>query len=161
DRVLTAAVAAGRARTGFPDHLLRSLAVCPLTVRSTREVAETLLAADRRSPNHAVPVTQPLELPDRDLPVPADVLGAQLAHRRESADTRIPSQYLRASRPQRMALLAGLLDTAGTGSPIGSVQFISTSARFAADVRELVVSLGYRCGFRQARVASRARASSI
>jgi replicative DNA helicase len=161
DRVLAAAVAAGRGRTGFPDHLRRSLAVCPLGVHTTREIARTLLAGDCRTPNHAVPVTQPLELPDRDLPVPAYVQGTQLGPRRNSADTRIPSRYLRASRAQRMALLAGLLDTAGTLTPTGSVQFSSTSARLAADVRELVVSLGYRCGFRQSRVPGRARTSSV
>jgi len=161
DRVLAAAVAAGRARTGFPDHLLRSLAVCPLAVHTTREIAGTLLAGDRRTPNHAVPVTQPLELPDRGLPVPAYVLGTDLGPRRNSADARIPGQYLRASRTQRIALLAGLLDTAGAVTPTGSVQFSSTSARLAADVRELVVSLGYRCGFRQARTSSRTRTSSV
>jgi replicative DNA helicase len=161
DRVLAAAVTAGRARTGFPDHLLRSLAVCPLAVHTTREIAGTLLAGGHRTPNHAVPVAQPLELPDRDLPVPAYVLGTELGQRRNSADTRIPSQYLRAGRTQRMALLAGLLDTAGAVTPAGSVQLSSTSARLAADVRELVVSLGYRCGFRQTRIPSRARTSSV
>ncbi len=161
DRVLAAAVATGRSRSGFPGHLIRGLAVCPLGVHTTREIAGTLLAADRRSPNHAVPVTHPLELPDRELPVPPYALGTQLARRRDSADSRIPVRYLRASRAQRMALLAGLLDAEGTVNPTGSVQFISTSARLAADVRELIVSLGYRCGFMRARVASWARGSSI
>jgi replicative DNA helicase len=59
-----------------------------------------------------------------------------------------------------MALLAGLLDTDGTVNPTGSVQFTSTSAWLAADVRELVVSLGYRCGFKRTRVPSLARGFS-
>ncbi|MCA1820496.1 MAG: replicative DNA helicase [Pseudonocardia sp.] len=57
----------------------------------------------------------------------------------------IPPAYLRASRAQRRALLAGLLDTNGTVAPTGSVQFCVTSARLAHDVRELVVGLGYCC----------------
>ena len=59
-----------------------------------------------------------------------------------------------------MALLAGLLDTDGTVNPTGSVQFTSTSARLAADVRELVVGLGYRCGMSYRRVRGRTEASS-
>ncbi len=160
DRVLVAAVASGRSRSGFPDHLIRGLAVCPLAVHTTREIAGTLAAGDRRSPNHAVPVTHPLELPERELPMAAYVLGTQLARCRQSADPRIPMQYLRAGRAQRMALLAGLLDTAGTVGPTGSVEFSSTSLRLAADVRELVVGLGYRCAFTAARVPRLARGSS-
>jgi replicative DNA helicase len=160
DRVLAAALATGRSRTGVPDHLIPSLAICPLGVHTTREIAGTLLASDHGSANHAVPVTHPLELPDRDLPVPPYVVGTQLACTRNMADVRIPVRYLRASRPQRMALLAGLLDKDGTVSPTGSVQFTSMCAWLAADVRELVVSLGYRCGFTRARAPSLARGFS-
>jgi len=56
----------------------------------------------------------------------------------------IPASYLRASESQRRALLAGLLDTDGTVAPSGNVRYCSTSCRLAEDVRELVVSLGYR-----------------
>jgi replicative DNA helicase len=160
DRVLAAALATGRSRTGFPDHLIPSLAICPLGVHTTRQIAATLQAPDRGSANHAVPLTQPLELPDRDLPVAPYVLGTQLACRGNLADTRIPAQYLRASRTQRLALLAGLLDTDGTVSSTGSVEFTSRCAWLAADMRELVVSLGYRCGFRRARVSSLTRGFS-
>jgi replicative DNA helicase len=72
----------------------------------------------------------------------------------------IPVQYLRASKEQRLALLAGLLDTDGTVNRTGSVQFTSTSPRLAADVRELVVSLGYRCGMWRKRVPGHTEASS-
>ena len=72
----------------------------------------------------------------------------------------IPAQYLRASREQRKALLAGLLDTDGTVNRTGSVQFTSTSLRLATDVRELIVSLGYRCGMWTKRVSGRTDASS-
>jgi replicative DNA helicase len=43
----------------------------------------------------------------------------------------------------------------------GAVQFISTSRRLAYDVRELVLSLGYRCGIAAKRVRGRTGASSI
>jgi len=57
----------------------------------------------------------------------------------------IPIEYLRASESQRRALLAGLLDTDGTVTASGAVQFCVTDRRLAADVAELIVSLGYRC----------------
>ncbi|MGH3833303.1 MAG: DnaB-like helicase N-terminal domain-containing protein, partial [Pseudonocardiaceae bacterium] len=72
----------------------------------------------------------------------------------------IPTAYLRASLEQRRALLAGLLDTDGTVTPAGSVQFRVTSAQLARDVRELVVGLGYRCGTSTKRVLGRTERSS-
>ena len=53
----------------------------------------------------------------------------------------IPSEYLRASESQRRALLAGLLDTDGTVTAGGAVQFCVTERRLADDVAELMVSL--------------------
>ena len=73
----------------------------------------------------------------------------------------IPARYLRASKEQRQALLAGLLDTDGTVTPGGSVQFSVTSQRLATDVRELVMSLGYRCGWSKKRVPGASAASSV
>ncbi len=73
----------------------------------------------------------------------------------------IPAQYLRASEEQRRALLAGLLDTDGTVTPLGSVQFSVTSQRLATDVRELIVSLGYRCGWSERHVHGASPASSV
>jgi len=67
----------------------------------------------------------------------------------------IPAMYLRASEAQRRSLLAGLLDTDGTVTPTGSVQFCVTSRCLAEDVRELIVSLGYRCGLSRKRVKGR------
>jgi replicative DNA helicase len=122
--------------------------------------------------NHAVPVAQPLDLPSAELPIAPYVLGTWLGDGSSStspsllglgvlSNKHIPAQYLRASRQQRMALLAGLLDTDGTVNRTGSVQFTGTSRRLAADVRELVLSLGYRCGMWTKRVAGRTEASSI
>ena len=56
----------------------------------------------------------------------------------------IPLCYLRASERQRRALLAGLLDTDGTVSPQGAIQYTSTNPRLACDVQALILSLGYR-----------------
>jgi replicative DNA helicase len=72
----------------------------------------------------------------------------------------IPSAYLRGSERQRRALLAGMLDTDGTTTSTGSVQFAVTSRRLADDFRELVLSLGYRCGWSEKPVQGRTPASS-
>jgi replicative DNA helicase len=72
----------------------------------------------------------------------------------------IPVGYLRASEAQRRSLLAGLLDTDGTVASTGAVQFTVTSRRLAEDARELIVSLGYRCGLSTKRVKGRTADSS-
>ncbi|MGV0625199.1 replicative DNA helicase [Mycolicibacter minnesotensis] len=72
----------------------------------------------------------------------------------------IPGEYLRGSEAQRRQLLAGLLDTDGTVTASGSVQFSVTDRRLARDVAELVVSLGYRCQTATKRVRGRTEASS-
>ena len=76
-------------------------------------------------------------------------------------DKHIPARYLRGSQAQRRALLAGLLDTDGTVTAGGSVQFTVTSERLVCDVRELVVSLGYRCQLSMKAVHGHTAASSI
>ncbi|WP_280450633.1 replicative DNA helicase [Nocardia cyriacigeorgica] len=75
-------------------------------------------------------------------------------------DKRIPREYLRSSEAQRRALLAGLLDTDGTVTHGGSVQFTVTSEPLFRDVQELVVSLGYRCGISTKNVKGRSPESS-
>ncbi|MCU1642294.1 MAG: dnaB [Nocardia sp.] len=72
----------------------------------------------------------------------------------------IPVDYLRASETQRRALLAGLLDTDGTVTKGGSVQFAVTSERLVRGVEELIVSLGYRCQLSTKRVRGRTEQSS-
>lgn len=76
-------------------------------------------------------------------------------------DKHIPIEYLRASESQRRALLAGLLDTDGTVAVGGGVQFSVTNKRLAADVAELVVSLGYRCRSTTKHVKGRSADSSV
>jgi replicative DNA helicase len=75
-------------------------------------------------------------------------------------DKHIPTRYLRSSEQQRRALLAGLMDTDGTVTVTGNLQFAVTSAKLARDVQELVVSLGHRCSVTTKRVPGRSEASS-
>ncbi|SNT17273.1 replicative DNA helicase [Rhodococcoides kyotonense] len=75
-------------------------------------------------------------------------------------DKHIPVEYLRSSEAQRRALLAGLLDTDGTVTHGGSAQFSVTNKRFVDDVRELLVSLGYRVQMSTKRVKGRREESS-
>ncbi len=75
-------------------------------------------------------------------------------------DKHVPPAYLRANETQRRALLAGLLDSDGTVTNTGSVQFAVTDPRLAESFRELVVGLGYRCGVTTRRVKGRSEASS-
>nr|WP_064440099.1 replicative DNA helicase [Hoyosella altamirensis] len=72
----------------------------------------------------------------------------------------IPTEYLRASEAQRRALLAGLLDTDGTVTHGGAVQFSNTNKRLIDDVVELVVSLGYRAHVSRKQVKGRREESS-
>ncbi len=76
-------------------------------------------------------------------------------------DKHIPMAYLRASVEQRRAVLAGLMDTDGTVTPSGTLQFAVASERLAENTRELIVSLGYRCSMTRKRVLGRTEASSI
>jgi replicative DNA helicase len=73
----------------------------------------------------------------------------------------IPSEYLRADEAQRRALLAGLLDTDGYATATGSIEFGVTNERLARDVRELVVSLGYRASLRSKPVKGHTPESSV
>jgi replicative DNA helicase len=154
-------------------------------VVTTEQIAAALgRPASNGRPGHAVPVCQPLDLPDADLPVPPYALGVwlggpytatagliiadpEIAMRSAAADftaipalshpgtdsKRIPLPYLRASEAQRRTLLAGILDIGGTVASNGGIRLAVTSHGLAQDVRELVLSLGYRCSTptRQAR----------
>jgi replicative DNA helicase len=128
----------------------------PTSVRTTREIAAALSRGDARELSPAVPVAGSLDLPAACLPIPPYMLGQCLGMWSSVSATggpvgllgrdAIPPEYLRAARPQRRALLAGLLDIAGDISSGGTVGFTSSSSRLTADVRELINGLGYRCG---------------
>jgi replicative DNA helicase len=57
----------------------------------------------------------------------------------------IPPAYLNATRRTRLALLQGLLDTDGEISPAGEITFRVAGAQLAADVVQLVRSVGGWC----------------
>jgi replicative DNA helicase len=154
-------------------------------VVTTEQIAAALDRKPRTGrPGHAVPVCEPLQLPDADLPIPPYALGVwlggpytaaagliiadpEIAMRSAAADftaisalphtgtasKRIPLPYLRASEAQRRTLLAGILDIGGTVASNGAIRLAVTSHGLAQDVRELLLSLGYRCSApaRQAR----------
>jgi replicative DNA helicase len=161
------AVGVRRARPAQPDVL------------TTEELAAVLpgAAAGREL---AVPVCGSFVLPEAELPVPPYALGVwlgggappdpELAMRVEAAviaaaqpgspgglgARHIPLAYLRASQPQRRALLSGILDAGGTVTSSGSVQLAVSGRRLAVELRELVLSLGYRCSV----TANRARGAA-
>ena len=151
----------------------------PESVHTTVQIAATLRDGNGDYA-HAVRTAEPLSLPAAVLTVPPYVLGGWLARSRKlravlaaDSDTvgmlcaagildhqHIPTGYLRASRDQRKALLAGLLDAGGTVGPDGSVRFVAATAGLATDIRELVVSLGYRCGPRRSPAVGKRSAES-
>ncbi|HEY6542206.1 MAG TPA: helicase C-terminal domain-containing protein, partial [Ktedonobacteraceae bacterium] len=63
----------------------------------------------------------------------------------------IPTIYLRSSEQQRRALLAGLLDTDGTVSRTGAIEYTTTNQQLAEGTFELVCSLGFRASLRAGR----------
>ena len=108
-------------------------------VVTTGEMALAVRLTDGR-PNWSVSVARPLVLAPADLPAPPFALGAAL---RLPGTRRIPAAYLRGSQSQRRELLAGLLGLDRTHRPTGAFEITVTSPGLAADVRELVVGLGY------------------
>ncbi|QIS23752.1 replicative DNA helicase [Nocardia terpenica] len=103
-----------------------------------------------------------LQLPS-DEPVTPRSIGSVQARLRTIGvlnDKHIPMNYLRASERQRRALLAGLLDTDGTVTHGGSVQFTVTNEQLARNVAELVVGLGYRCHVSTKKVRGRTERTS-
>ncbi|WP_347403618.1 replicative DNA helicase [Solwaraspora sp. WMMD406] len=140
-----------------------SVADAVTEVTTTERIAAALRRQPDDQPRHAVRNCRPLALPDRaDLPEQPYELGVALATDRDPADVEepeddrgIPDPYLRASESQRRALLAGLLDAAGTVSPSGLVEYRTTSRRLIDGVRELIASLGYHCTVSGASVQGR------
>ena len=144
-------------------------------VRTTAEIRETVrcATADRRA-NHSIANTRPLQLPEADLLVAPYTLGiwlgddsTALAPSAESLRTlgvlnnkHIPMRYLRASEAQRRALLAGLLDSDGTVTNAGCIQFTVTNRQLALDTQELALSLGYRTGMATKKVKGSSEATS-
>jgi replicative DNA helicase len=153
---------AGCSRRALPADLVRqpdwpqnaAAAGADQDVVTTAQLAAALRSMPDGRGNHAVAVAQAAALPDRDLPFPPYALGLRLGARHGTApairrsrggpdEEHLPAEYLRASQPQRRALLAGLLDADGQVTENGAVQLAVTNARLAHDTLELVLSLGY------------------
>lgn len=60
---------------------------------------------------------------------------------------KIPQEYLRASKEQRISLLQGLMDTDGSITKFGRCEFSSRDESLAVGVYELLVSLGIKPSF--------------
>jgi DNA segregation ATPase FtsK/SpoIIIE-like protein len=140
-------------------------AAMPVT---TAEIARSLRANGRV--NHSIPVCGALDYPVRELPVAPYTLGAWLGDGHSASarvtcadgeilmshlrrldlvgNKHIPELYLRASREQRRALLAGLLDTDGHCSQRGEADLGVTTERLARDVLDLVLGLGHKATLR-------------
>ena len=69
----------------------------------------------------------------------------------------IPEEYLRASAEQRLDLLRGLMDTDGSASASGHVEFAATNERLARDVVELARTLGQKPAFSEGRASVNGR----
>lgn len=72
----------------------------------------------------------------------------------------VPSAYLRASMPQRLALLQGLMDSDGHAALDGGCEFDSTSERLSLDTWELALSLGIKARLTTGTARLRGRAIS-
>ncbi|HLX47560.1 MAG TPA: DNA translocase FtsK 4TM domain-containing protein [Streptosporangiaceae bacterium] len=137
---------------------------------TTAQIAATLRRWGRF--NHSVALCEPLQYPERDLPVAPYTFGCWLGDGttggagftcadEEILDHKhIPEMYLHASVAQRRALLAGLLDTDGYCSSRGAVEFTSTSRPLAQGVLELALSLGYKATLRTKPCKGRTESSS-
>jgi replicative DNA helicase len=138
------------------DALHQWVTWTPSSAEPPRVVTTEEILADLREPGrgrllrHAVTPSRPLNLPQADLPVPPRELGVMLAGRcvpvgagggrAAIEDVRIPVAYLRGSLTQRRELLNGLVAEAD-----GQRQVSVTTEALAADVQELVHSLGFVC----------------
>lgn len=75
---------------------------------------------------------------------PALTLTGRLANLKILNNKHIPVEYLWANETDRRNLLAGLMDGDGTVQQAGGVSFDNTNHLLAAQVLQLVASLGYR-----------------
>lgn len=97
---------------------------------------------------YRVPMNQPIELPERDLPIEPYLFGMQLANlslkELESIDLKGKSIYLRASKEQRLSLLQGYMDNAGYINKNGQCHFINKESNLTNYLCELLSSLGIK-----------------
>lgn len=73
-----------------------------------------------------------------------------MCHSRKSVEKRIPDIYLSASIPQRLELLAGLIDTDGClRKKEKRYNFVTSSPLLKEDVISLISTFGWRCSVRK------------
>ena len=107
-------------------------------VRTTAELARSLRVQDRC--NHHVALAAAVQYPEQPLPTDPYVLGVRLGGATRSCP--VPQLYLRSAVPQRLALLQGLMDSAGHVDAQGRCEFVSVQEHLADAVLELAASLG-------------------
>lgn len=99
---------------------------------------------------YRVPMNQPLDLPQKDLPIEPYSLGQQLANlsleELESIDLKgdKASIYLRASKEQRLSLLQGYMDNVGYINKTGQCKFTKRESNLIDYLCELLSSLGIK-----------------
>lgn len=85
----------------------------------------------------------------KPIPQNGDTFYSQLNGLGLIKNKHIPQKYLRASVEQRLELLRGLIDTDGSINSNGRVSFYNTDENLLAQVKELIVSLGFKISFRK------------
>jgi len=73
-----------------------------------------------------------------------DCLNSQLRKYNLLNNKHIPTEFMYASREQRLKLLQGLMDSDGYVNSKGYAQFYNTNIDLAMQVKELIESLGYK-----------------
>lgn len=108
------------------------------SVQITKDIELVSQWAGRIEP-HSSPGIATLHIPAKAIGAGMKLLGL---NGKRSWEKFVPELYLRASVPQRFALLQGLLDTDGYAMPDGGVEFSSTAEPMIDAVVELAQSLG-------------------
>jgi replicative DNA helicase len=132
-------------------------------VVTTHDMADEAVKCPAGHPGWYVRLADPLEMPESDLPVHPYVLGCRLGDSCCGEDMgtvsselemsglsvgtprHIPQAYLRASPKQRLALLQGLMDSAGTvNDEDGSAEICLPERCLVEQAHELACSLGHK-----------------
>lgn len=147
----------GRSTIVHADHLWKAARSCEdeenWKIISTKEI---LASGDLKIQRWCIPLAMPAAHTEKSHAIPPYRLGAALGnrylkdcaiepsseiHEKPECDGFIPDEYLYDSIRNRIELLQGLMDTAGTASSEGCT-FRTTSSRLAKDMLQLMQSLG-------------------
>ena len=136
-----------RAGAGGSQERIRKDWASRQTPVTTMQIRDSL---EGTGSQHAIPLTRPLDLPERELPLDPHLVGLRLAEAAASpAGIRdypgMPPEYLRASRSQRTRLLLGLLrDESPLNPKSGETTFTTWNEPIARECLELALSLGLK-----------------